>query len=139
VLLLAATLMSAGCDDDNTTIIPPTPPPQITEEFTGTLTPNSVRIHDVRVSNAGAVTAILTDIAEPDPDPDPDNPVVVGLDIGTLVGPICQVVVSRVNTTEGQANTATATTAGSICIRIYDVSPSGLPGPLDYTITVTHF
>ena len=139
MLLLAATFVSAGCDDDNTTIIPPTPPPQVNEEFSGTLTPNSVRIHEVRVSNAGAVTAVLTDITEPDPDPDPDNPVVVGLDIGPRVGPIWQVVVSRVNMTEGQANTATATTAGNICIRIYDVSPSGLPGAVDYVITVRHF
>jgi hypothetical protein len=137
--LLLATLVLAGCDDNNTTIVPPTPPASITETFTGNLGPNSVRIHNLIVLNPGNVTATLTEIAEPDPDPDPDNAVIVGVDIGTLVGPFCQVVVSRVTMSRGQALTATATQAGTLCVRIYDVSAMGLPSAVDYTLTVTHF
>ncbi len=138
-LLLAALLCPAGCDDNNTTIVAPTPPTNVVDQFSGTLTPFSARIHGFGVMNPGSVSAILTDLAEPDPDPDPDAATVVGVDIGTLIGSTCQVVVSRVDVTKTQSVTGTATTAGALCVRIYDVSASGLPMPLTYTLTLSHF
>ena len=139
-LLLAAVLGTAGCDNNNNNgIIAPTPPPSITESVSGNLTPFSARIHYFPIVNAGAVTASLTELIEPNPDPSPDNPTVVGLDIGTAVGTACQVVVSRTDVFKTQGVAAQATAPGTLCIRIYDVSSTGLPASVDYTVTVTHF
>jgi hypothetical protein len=140
-LLLAALLGQPGCHDNNTNVIAPTPAPPVVDTLTGTLTPFSARIHGFVVLNAGLVTATLTDFVEPDPDPDPDNPTVVGLDIGTLVGTTCQVVVSRTDVVVGQAVSGAATAAGNLCVRIFDSSNTGLPSTsgLAYTITVNHF
>jgi hypothetical protein len=140
-LLLLAALAGgvAGCDDDNTVTVAPTPPVNVVDTFSGTLTPYSVRIHGFAVAGPGTVSAILTEFVEPDPDPDPDTPTLVGVDIGTLVGTTCQVVVSKINMTKGQSVTGASTTAGALCVRIYDVSDAGLPMPLSYTLTLSHF
>lgn len=137
-LLLAALLCQPGCEDD-TTIIAPTPPTNVVDTFSGTLTPYSARIHGFGVMNPGSVSAILTELSEPDPDPDPDALTVVGVDIGTLIGSTCQVVVSRVDVTKNQSVTGAATSAGALCVRIYDVSAAGLSMPVNYTLTLSHY
>lgn len=139
VAALTGVLCTPACDDNNTTVIAPTPPPSITETISGNLTPFSARIHFFQVQNPGPVTASLTALAEPDPDPDPDNLTRVGLDIGTGVGTACQVVVSRTDVFQTQGVAGSATAAGTLCVRIYDVGDTGLPAKVDYTITITHY
>lgn len=144
--LLTAALASPGCDDDNVTVPTPTPPTTISESVTGNLTPNSVRIHGLQVQAPGNITASYTSLVQPSTAVDADGDgqldlqtdLTLGLDIGTLVGANCQVVVSRVNVGLNTAVSATATAAGSICIRVYDSSASGLVGPVDYTVAVIH-
>jgi hypothetical protein len=144
--LLTAALASAGCDDDNVTVPTPTPPTTISETLTGNLTPNSVRIHALQVQAPGNITASYTALVQPSTAVDADGDgaldiqtdLTLGLDIGTLVGANCQVVVSRVNVGLNSAVSATATAAGSICVRVYDSSASGLSGPVDYTVAVIH-
>lgn len=138
-LALTGLLCSAGCGDDDVTVIAPTPPVPVTDTVSGTITPFSARIHPFGVQNPGAVSAILTELAEPDPDPDPDKATTLGLDIGTLIGSACQVVVSRTDVAKGQSIVATATAAGNLCVRVFDPTDTGLPMPLAYTIAFTHF
>jgi hypothetical protein len=63
----------------------------------------------------------------------------VGVDIGTYVGSTCQVVVSNVTVIKSQSVTGTATAAGPLCVRIYDVSATGLSASVGYTLTLSHF
>jgi hypothetical protein len=134
VLLCATALAVPGCGDDP---IPtaPTPPPNLFEPITGTLTPFSVRIHPFTVYNAGTVTATLNTLTPNDP----LHPTLVGLDLGTFTGSACQVTVSDTQIFASLGISGTATTPATLCVRIYDVSPSGLAEPVTYTITVGHF
>jgi hypothetical protein len=130
-VLLLAVVTSAGCGDDDTPPTTPTPPTEITETFEGSLTPFSARIHNFAVGNSGQVSATLTAITPAD--------TTVGLDLGTWSGTFCQVSVARPETKQGDSVPGTATTVAQLCVRIYDVSPNGLPADVPYTITVTHF
>ena len=58
---------------------------------------------------------------------------------GTWTGVFCQVTIARPSTIQGGFVTGTATTAGSLCVRIYDVSDTGLPAAVNYKLSVTHF
>jgi hypothetical protein len=133
-VLLVTAILAAGCGDDDPLPTEPTPPQQVTETIEGTLTPFSARNHGFQVLNPGIVTATLTAIEQPNPEP-----TTVGLDIGTMIGNTCQVVVSNNRVTQALAVTATATAAGTLCVRIYDTYDAGLPSPVQYTITVVHF
>jgi len=130
-LLLASALLAGGCSDDPAPIAPPTPVPIVTEEVTGTLNPFSARVHAFTTSNAGTVSVTLTGL-------DPDT-TVVGLLIGTLNGVVCQSAVS----TESAVNLGTLNALGSgaarLCARIYDSSENGLPAPVPYTLTISHY
>ena len=98
--------------------------------------PFSASIHEFSVPTPqDTSSATLTDIDRPDP-----NAATVGrlrprhLDRRALPG--------RRRATQHQSSaavTGTATAAGSLCVRIYDVSDTGLPAPVNYTLTVTHF
>jgi hypothetical protein len=145
--LLTAALSCVGCDD-NSVIPTPTPPAAIiTESIVGNLTPNSVRLHGLQIQAPGAITATYVSLAQPatatdadgDGVPDPQTDLALGLDIGTLIGTTCQVNVSRVNVGINAAVSGTATAAGTICIRVYDSSTTGLAAPVDYTVVVNHF
>lgn len=132
---LAGTLSVAGCGNDDPPATTPTPVSPVTEAVSGTLTPFSARIHGIQVQNAGTISATLTSLTQLQPDVN----TVVGLDIGTLIGSTCQVVVSRTDVTVNVSVTGTATAAGSICIRVYDITQTGLTAPVDYAVTVVHY
>jgi hypothetical protein len=133
-IILAATFLTS-CGDDSQPIIAPTLPDAVTEVFTGTLNPLGSRLHAFNVLNAGTVTATLTDIDQPDP----DVATVVGLDLGTWTGAICQISVARPNVLEAFGVTGSATSSGSLCVRIWDPNQEGLPATVAYTITVSHY
>jgi hypothetical protein len=133
-LLSSAILVLPGCGSDDP-VVAPTMPLPVSEPVTGILTPNSVRIHPFSVQNAGNVTVTLNSL---DPD-DPGDPTRVGLDLGTYSGVSCQVTVSSTEIIAGRTIAGTATSAATLCIRIYDVNPLGLAAPVTYSLTVTHF
>jgi hypothetical protein len=131
-VLAAALLPLAACGSDNSTPTSPTTPAvQVTETLEGDLPPSSGRVHTFAVQSAGTVSATLTEITPSD--------TVVGLDLGTWTGVSCQINVARPSTAQGQAVAGTATTVATLCIRIYDVSDTGLPASVHYKIDVSHF
>jgi hypothetical protein len=135
-LLCAALLCIAGCGSDDPPPTAPTPITPVSEQIAGALTPFSVRIHSFAVDNAGAVTISLTTITPNDP----VNPTRIGMDLGTALGSnVCQVTVSNTDVIQGQGVSGTATSAGMLCVRIYDVNPTGLPGEVTYLLTNEHF
>lgn len=116
---LVAILLLAGataCDDPGpTTPTEPTPPPKsFTETFTGVLNQNGAVTFPFAVTVAGQATATLASIL-------PDNTVPLGFAMGTWNGTACQSVISNDNAIEFTQITGTVGTAGSLCLRVYDV------------------
>lgn len=122
-------LAASACGDSSTTT-PTTPTPiTLTDTFTGTLTKNSGVTHTVVTSNSGTVVATLTSVA-------PDSTLVVGLSLGTWNGNACQVVLSKDNAVQGSNVIGSASSAGNLCVRIYDVG--NLTSAITYQIDVAH-
>jgi hypothetical protein len=129
---LAVALFTAGCGDDPPPLTNPDPPASITEEFSGTLTPFSARLH---LFNAQAAGTISVNVVALDP-----AETVVGVALGTSTGgTVCQTAVSIENAGQGTTLNGVARSAGTLCARIYDPTESGFPAPVPYTIRVTHF
>jgi hypothetical protein len=129
--LLAATLTLAGCGDDT----PTTPtggitaPVAITETVSDTLTVNGGKTHPFIVQQTGNAAVALTALSV--------EGATVGLSLGTWNGQVCQVILANDAAVQGNTVIGTATSTGNFCARIYDVGK--LTGPVDYTLTITHF
>jgi hypothetical protein len=131
-LLTAVALLTGACGgDDPLPTTPTTPIVSINETFSGTLTPFSARTHTFDVQNAGDVIVQITAI-------DPAD-TVVGLSVGTTNGFACQAAISTEKAVLNAGLTGVARAAGTLCARIYDPSDSGLPGPVTYSLQITHY
>ena len=131
MLLCAFIALGAACDN-NTTPTTPTPPVLTTDTFTGTLVANGGITHQFSASRTGTVTATLTAVG-------PDSSKTVGFSMGTVIGTVCQAVLANDAAVQNAALSATASTQGTYCVRIYDVgSITAATGPFTYTITVQH-
>jgi hypothetical protein len=129
-LLLLAPL-AAACGSNNSPTTPTAPSPvAVTEQFSGTLTPNGGRTHDFAVQQAGTVTVRLSALTPED--------AVLGLSLGTWNGVLCQVILPNDKATLNTAVTGTAQNTGLFCARVYDAAGT-LTRDVDYTIDVTHF
>ena len=127
-LLAALCLAAASCSDSAT----PTPTPvstTITNSFSGALTPNGAASHPFTTAGSGAVTATVISLAA-------DNAPQVGLSLGTWSSNACQIVVANDKAVVGTVVTGSASGAGQLCVRIYDVG--SLIGPLTYELQVVH-
>ena len=132
---LACTLMLplliAACGDDPVTPTTPTTPTTVTDTFTGTVTRNGATSHPfpITASAGGSVTATLKTIS-------PDGAAVVGMSLGTWNGTACQAVISNDRATMAASILGTATSTGTLCVRIFDVG--ALSEPQDYEVEVIH-
>lgn len=134
--LVSAGLAAAACGNSGL----PNPSPQdqtpatlFTETFEGTVTINGAITHPFVAQRAGTATARLSAL-------EPDAAAIVGVSLGTWNGAVCDIKLANDATTvsESVANvTATATTAGNFCVRIYDVGR--LEAAASYQIVVTHY
>ena len=132
ILLCAILALTPACGD--TTVGPQPTPTPVTDPFTGTLATNGAFTHTFSVSAAGSVTATLTTVA-------PDATVAVGFQLGTFntINSTCSAVISNDAALQGAVETATAQTAGTYCVRIYDAAGTvKADTPVNYTITVVH-
>jgi hypothetical protein len=126
--IFAAAVSAAGCGDDTPTA--PTPNPTIvTDPFSGTLTRNGAATHIFSVNAGGTVSATLTSVSDPN--------AIVGLSLGALSGTQCAVNISNDSASQGAVIAGSATGAGTLCARVYDVGK--LSDAVDYQITVTHY
>ena len=123
LLLLGA----AACDSDNDS--PTQPSPSTTETFSGTLTVNGAVTFPINLGGAGTVTATIGALA-------PNPAVIVGLSMGVSNGVSCTTGVSNDTAVLGTTLTATTTTGGGYCVRIYDVGRIG--EATTFAITVIH-
>ena len=129
--LLVASLFAAGCNDPLASLVAPTISVTVTESFTGTLTVNGATSHPFSVTSTGggSVTATLKTVG-------PDSSAVVGIGLGTWNGTACQIVITNDRAVQTSSLLGTATSTGSLCVRLFDVGQIG--SPVDYEIEVIH-
>ena len=131
LVLSAFAALAGACGGTTTT---PTPTPTlVTDTLSNTLAPNGAYTHQIAVSAAGVITATLTTVS-------PDSTVAIGFDMGTYstLTSTCQVVLSNTAALQGAILTGNAQTAGTFCVRVYDVGRVTADAPVTYTVTVTH-
>jgi hypothetical protein len=133
-LLLVMMILTAACGSDNSTPTTPTPP-TITEVFSGTLNPNGAATHPFAVSRSGGVTAQLTVVTHDSTGSDPA--LVLGLSLGTWNGSTCQITIAKDNAVLATLVTGNASSAGSLCVRVYDVG--NFTESTSYEVQVVHF
>jgi hypothetical protein len=127
--LAGAAALFGPCGSSTT---PTTPTPtQVTDTLTGTVTQNGANTQTFTANAGGTVTATLTDLQ-------PVDTVTIGFSIGTTIGTICQATLANDAATKGFSFTATAATAGTYCVRVYDVGNVTADTPVNYTVTVVH-
>ena len=120
-------LGAAGCHSTTTPTTPTATP--ITDTFLGTLTVNGGVTHQFAAARSGTIQETLTALS-------PDSTVILGISLGTWNGNSCQVVLAKDNATLGSIVLGTASSAGTLCARVYDVG--NLTEPASYEITVVH-
>ena len=125
-----ALIVAAGCSgsDGASPTEPTAPEPPIIVDFSGTLTVNGAQTHPFSAARAGGISVILTDVT-------PDG-VIVGLSLGTWNGSTCTAVLSSDAADEGERIIGAASTAGNLCVRIFDTGQ--VTGPTTYNIQVEH-
>jgi hypothetical protein len=106
-----------------------TPTTTSTDTFSGTVTRNGAFTYPFAVLQAGTVTASYTSVGT-------DNAITLGLALGTWNGVACQILIVNDNATAGVAVTGTASAAGSLCVRVFDVG--FVVDPLSYEVRVVH-
>jgi hypothetical protein len=130
ILPVLFALASTACGDDITTIpIDPTPVTPTTDIFPGTINPNGGATHTFATARAGAVTVTLNSLS-------PDDTVTVGLSLGTWNGESCQTVIARDSTVAGNSIVGSASAAGNLCVRVYDVGK--LAAATSYVVQAVH-
>ena len=132
-LLAAALGLNACSNSDDTTTTTTTAPTlgPLTDTFTGTLSVNSAQSFPFAVTAGGTVSATLASVA-------PDATLVIGLSLGTWNGANCAIVLSNDAALQGNTITGTASNAGNLCVRIYDVGHVTATAPVSYTVSVSH-
>jgi hypothetical protein len=131
LLVLASAALITACGDSNITA-PTTPAPpreDITEVFTGEVNRNGAVTHPFLAEAAGTVTATLDSLT-------PDTVSAVGVSLGTWNGTACQIVIANDNAAQGARVIGNASTAGNLCLRVYDVGR--IPALAAYQVTVVH-
>jgi hypothetical protein len=139
-LLAALAALAGGCGGTTTPTTPTVNP--TTDTFTGTLAPANANTHTFFTFAGGSVTATLTAVG-----PDPTQ--TIGFSLGTFnaTTSVCTVVLDNSAALQAFKFTATASTLGTFCVRVYDngsvktLSDAGTisdGNPFTYTVTVVH-
>ena len=84
---------------------------------------------DTCVLSGLAVTAAYASVGT-------DNSIALGLALGTWDGVACNIQIVSDNATAGVVVTGTASAAGSLCVRVFDVGY--VVDPLSYEVRVVH-
>ena len=138
LLPVAVAAVASACDNNNnlsTPTGPSTPPTVLTETFSGTLFKNAAYTHPFTVTDSGDVSVFLlqsVDPARPD-----NNAIPIGVSLGTWNGVSCAVVIASDNISPGASLTGRATSAGNLCVRVYDVG--FVPGAANYELLIDHY
>jgi hypothetical protein len=133
IVLVALMALTGACGDDTTTPTTPTVV-TITETYTGTLIPASAGTFSFTTLTGGSVVATLTTLG-------PDATKTVGFSLGTFVtaSKTCTVILDNAAATQAFSFTASTSSIGTYCVRIYDNGSTTTDNvPYTFTITVSH-
>ena len=128
VCMFVLAAVTVGCGDSLTSQ-EFAPSQQITETFTGTLSPGGGQTHLFVTIGKGVITATMTAIGE-------DNTRILGLSLGNWTNNACQIAAANDSAIANYAMVASVTAGGNICVRVYD--SRGIPDATAYTLVVTH-
>ena len=132
---VAVAASACGSSDSTTTPTSPSLPTVLTETFSGTITRNAAYTHPFTVNDSGDVSVFLLVSTE---NSNPANSSVpLGVSLGTWNGATCAIVVANDNVAPGSSITGRATSAGNLCVRVYDIGL--LPGATSYELLVDHY
>jgi hypothetical protein len=129
---LALVLLTATACSNNTvtTTAPTTPTSTISEPFgPASLNTNGAFTWTFAVAVPGPVAATVQTVS-------PDSTVVIGLALGTWNGTGCQIIVPIENARQGTSVSGNISTAGNLCVRVYDVG--NVVHPESVSVVVTH-
>lgn len=129
ILLCSVLAFAVACDDSNTPVTPTQPAPTTTETFSGNLNQNGAVTNPFTTAASGTLTATLKSVG-------PSDTTAIGLSIGTWNGTACQIVVANDNATQGAVVTGTVSSAGSFCVRVYDIGQ--IEQTVSFTVEVVH-
>ena len=141
--LLCASLVAllSACGDNNVIGIGVNPSPQppivLTVTFSGTITRNSAYTHPFAVGDQGNVSVYLINSADT---ADPaNNTLPLGVSLGTWNGAACAIVIANDQMLPGSPVplTGRATSAGNLCVRVYDVGY--VPAAANYELLIDHY
>jgi hypothetical protein len=128
LLLVAALLAASGCSSSPTVVTNPTVCP-CTDSFSGTLSVNGAFTHTFTIATLGSVTAAIVSLS-------PTTSQIVGFGLGVWNGTSCTVASSTDTATTGSSITLNASSAGTLCVRLYDVG--FITTPVLYQLQVSH-
>jgi ABC-type Fe3+-hydroxamate transport system substrate-binding protein len=129
-LLLAVAILAMGaCSNSALTTIPTTTVCPCTDGFSGTLSTNGAFTHTFTTTTLGSVTAGIVALA-------PNSAQIVGFGLGVWNGASCTVASSTDIATTGSTITLNASSAGTLCVRLYDVG--FITTPVLYQLQVVH-
>ena len=129
-LLLAALMLAASACSNNAitapTLVSPCP---CTDTFSNTLSANGAFTHTFTITNLGSVTASIVSLA-------PTSSQIVGFGLGVWNGTSCTMASSSDVATTGSTINLNASSAGILCVRLYDVG--FITTPVLYTLQLVH-
>ena len=127
LLLSIAILVMSACS--NNPIVPTPPVGSVTDTYSGTLSKNGAFTHAFSISSLGSITAGIVSLA-------PNASQIVGFQLGVWNGTSCTASSSTDVATTGSSITLTASSAGIVCVRLYDVG--FVDTPVLYQLQVVH-
>ena len=128
-LLLFVAILAMGACSNNPLLTTPTPATPVTDGFSGTLSKNGAFSHTFTISTLGSVTASIIALA-------PNTAQIVGLQLGVWNGVSCTAASTTDAATTGSSITLNASSAGTLCVRLYDVG--FVADPVFYQLQVVH-
>jgi hypothetical protein len=129
LLLSIAILAMGACSNDALTNPVTATPCPCTDGFSGTLSKNGAFSHTFTITNLGSVTSTIVSLA-------PTSTQIVGLQLGVWNGVSCTAASSSDTATAGSSITLNASSAGVLCVRLYDVG--FINEPVLYQLQVVH-
>jgi hypothetical protein len=128
-LLLFVAIVATGACSNNPLLTTATPATPVTDGFSGTLSKNGAFSHTFTISTLGSVTASIIALS-------PNSAQIVGLQLGVWNGVSCTAASTTDAATTGSSITLNASSAGTLCVRLYDVG--FVADPVFYQLQVVH-
>ncbi len=135
IALWLAVMSACGGSSNSTSTTPTVTSGPQTELFEGTLTPNGSAFYSFTVQSTGDADVMLASVTATTA-PGSSSNVVLGLGLGMPLGTDCTVTTSVLTFPALQSPLVSNLTAGTYCVRVYDVG--NLTNTVNFAIRIVH-